>query len=78
MTIRHPEKVNNPINPINYVAIEDQSAYEERLRLLYVALTRAKEQVYLVTVAKKSAVKNYFSRSSITKSFASTDSPMSM
>ena len=49
---------NNPINPINYVAIEDQSAYEERLRLLYVALTRAKEQVYLVTVAKKSAVKN--------------------
>lgn len=45
-------------NPINYVAIEDQSAYEERLRLLYVALTRAKEQVYLVTVAKKSAVKN--------------------
>lgn len=48
----------NPINPINYVAIEDQSAYEERLRLLYVALTRAKEQVYLVTVAKKSAVKN--------------------
>nr|WP_312175989.1 UvrD-helicase domain-containing protein [Moraxella sp. CTOTU46934] len=49
---------NNPINSINYVAIEDQSAYEERLRLLYVALTRAKEQVYLVTVAKKSAVKN--------------------
>lgn len=49
---------NNPINPINYVAIEDQSAYEERLRLLYVALTRAKEQVYLVTVAKKSEVKN--------------------
>jgi len=49
---------NNSINPINYVAIEDQSAYEERLRLLYVALTRAKEQVYLVTVAKKSAVKN--------------------
>ncbi|MBL7667568.1 UvrD-helicase domain-containing protein [Moraxella osloensis] len=49
---------NNPINPINYVAIEDQSAYEERLRLLYVALTRAKEQVYLVTVAKKSAVRN--------------------
>lgn len=49
---------NNPINPINYVAIEDQSAYEERLRLLYVALTRAKEQVYLVTIAKKSAVKN--------------------
>lgn len=49
---------DNPINPINYVAIEDQSAYEERLRLLYVALTRAKEQVYLVTVAKKSAVKN--------------------
>ena len=49
---------NNPINPINYVAIEDQSSYEERLRLLYVALTRAKEQVYLVTVAKKSAVKN--------------------
>lgn len=49
---------NNPINLINYVAIEDQSAYEERLRLLYVALTRAKEQVYLVTVAKKSAVKN--------------------
>lgn len=49
---------NNPINPINYVAIEDQSTYEERLRLLYVALTRAKEQVYLVTVAKKSAVKN--------------------
>lgn len=45
-------------NPINYVAIEDQSAYEERLRLLYVALTRAKEQVYLVTVAKKSEVKN--------------------
>lgn len=45
-------------NSINYVAIEDQSAYEERLRLLYVALTRAKEQVYLVTVAKKSAVKN--------------------
>ena len=28
------------------------------MRLLYVALTRAKEQVYLVTVAKKSAVKN--------------------
>ncbi len=49
---------NNLINTINYVAIEDQSAYEERLRLLYVALTRAKEQVYLVTVAKKSAVKN--------------------
>nr|WP_198510399.1 UvrD-helicase domain-containing protein [Moraxella osloensis] len=49
---------NNSIDPINYVAIEDQSAYEERLRLLYVALTRAKEQVYLVTVAKKSAVKN--------------------
>lgn len=49
---------NNSINPINYVAIEDQSAYEERLRLLYVALTRAKEQVYLVTVAKNSAVKN--------------------
>ena len=49
---------NNSINPINYVAIEDQSAYEERLRLLYVALTRAKEQVYLVTVAKKSAAKN--------------------
>nr|WP_313092068.1 UvrD-helicase domain-containing protein [Moraxella sp. CTOTU48268] len=49
---------NNSINPINYVDIEDQSAYEERLRLLYVALTRAKEQVYLITVAKKSAVKN--------------------
>lgn len=49
---------NNSINPINYVAIEDQSAYEERLRLLYVGLTRAKEQVYLVTIAKKSAVKN--------------------
>lgn len=49
---------NNSIDSINYVAIEDQSAYEERLRLLYVALTRAKEQVYLVTVAKKSAVKN--------------------
>ena len=49
---------NNSIDSINYVAIEDQSAYEERLRLLYVALTRAKEQVYLVTVAKKSAVRN--------------------
>ena len=43
---------------IDYVAIEDQYLYEERLRLLYVALTRAKEQVYLVTVGKKSAVKN--------------------
>ncbi|EBK2343688.1 DNA helicase UvrD, partial [Salmonella enterica subsp. enterica serovar Enteritidis] len=52
-----PSQITNN-NPINYVAIEDQSAYEERLRLLYVALTRAKEQVYLVTVAKKSAVKN--------------------
>lgn len=52
-----PRQITNN-NPINYVVIEDQSAYEERLRLLYVALTRAKEQVYLVTVAKKSAVKN--------------------
>ena len=32
--------------------LKNQSAYEERLRLLYVAFTRAKEQVYLVTVAK--------------------------
>lgn len=43
---------------IDYVGIEDQYIYEERLRLLYVALTRAKEQVYLVTVGKKSPVKN--------------------
>lgn len=33
-------------------AMEIQSLYEEKLRLLYVALTRAKESVYLVTVGQ--------------------------
>ena len=40
---------------IDYRAIQNTASYEERLRLLYVALTRAKEQVYLVSVGKDKA-----------------------
>lgn len=36
----------------NFAQIESKGLYQETLRLLYVALTRAKERVYLVTVAK--------------------------
>ena len=37
----------------DFKQMETDNNYEERLRLLYVALTRAKEQVYIVTVGQK-------------------------
>lgn len=45
------------LNEQNFAEMQLQSLYEEKLRLLYVALTRAKERIYLVTVGKKSSSK---------------------
>ncbi len=54
--------LNRRLSPIeasqtfNFKTIENDSLYQERLRLMYVALTRARERLYLITTGKD---KNY-------------------